>query len=80
MHLINQNNLTTVMDGILRGYGGGGGELRGVRVVVYHNSCHPKHNRAKLYQETSYFDTNSRKWQNCTTKIIKVLRMCFGLG
>ena len=23
MHLINQNNLTTVMDGILRGYGGG---------------------------------------------------------
>lgn len=25
MHLINQNNLTTVMDGILRGYGGGGG-------------------------------------------------------
>ena len=26
MHLINQNNLTTVMDGILRGYGGGGVE------------------------------------------------------
>lgn len=25
MHLINQNNLTTVIDGILRGYGGGGG-------------------------------------------------------
>ena len=25
MRLINQNNLTTVMDGILRGYGGGGG-------------------------------------------------------
>lgn len=26
MHLINQNNLTTVIDGILRGYGGGGVE------------------------------------------------------
>ena len=80
MHLINQNNLTTVMDGILRGYGGGGG-LRGGRVAVYHNNWPvTQNNRAKLYQETSYFDTNSRKWQNCTTIIIKVLRMCFGLG
>ena len=32
-HILNQNNLTKVMDGILTGYGGG--ELRGVRVVVY---------------------------------------------
>ena len=41
---------------------GGGGELRGVRVAVYHNNWPvTQNNRAKLYQETSYFDTNSRR-------------------
>ena len=45
-------NYTKVMSGILRGYLGGGG---GVGVKGWGNG-------AKLYQETSCFDTNLREW------------------
>ena len=41
-HILNQNNLTKVMDGILRGYKGGGGGVEGSESSIIPQFMSPK--------------------------------------